>query len=522
MPSARDLKLLKIVKQVNDPNPARTGEDTAKQTETGEKSEVESKTSEAQKKSELKSPIGENKPKTEFKAPSFSPENRPKTELKPPAALRDKPLKVEIASGPAPEAEQKTSDKPAEPSYFQAIGTLLATVERREGQTFIHLNDKEYRAYTPPAKYRAFCQFMETHDGSPLYLRVYPKTFVAPKVPLQLSGWIIIAWSKEQQPDQIANQFIIRGVWQFIPQHRSPVISVYRNRDAYDPMNKFKALHIPILMRREDCLPFRFNPKAEEQAKRYFVDGVFRFDLARECFLWKGDSAPPSDRLPYYRKPVKAGETPPPPPPPPKGNKKKSEQQEVKEVIMVNGRIPEISVKFTERPQIPESGKKIILQVTGENGVTVRAELNRKTLAKQIEKMDEFESWVAALSGRVVGVNEGTLELEAAGVTVFERKPRDEEAEQTSAEVEELDTDTDDEAPAEVTAEAPPEAPRKHPGSTPEAPPEAPPEAIEETVAEAPGTPPEAPPEVTEVVAEVPEETPPPPKKTRAKSTKKA
>ncbi len=62
---------------------------------------------------------------------------------------------------------------------------------------------------------------------------------------------------------------------------------------------------------------------------------------------------------------------------------------------MINGRQPEMTVKFNERPNVPAQGKKVTLQVTGENGIVVKAELNRKTLAKQVEKMDSF-----ALVGR--------------------------------------------------------------------------------------------------------------------------
>ncbi|WP_293040413.1 MULTISPECIES: hypothetical protein [unclassified Moorena] len=95
------------------------------------------------------------------------------------------------------------------------------------------------------------------------------------------------------------------------------------------------------------------------------------------------------------------------------------------EVIMIQGRKPEITVKFTERPNLPEQGKKVTLLLTGDNGITVQAELNRKTLKKQVEKMDSFADWVAALSGKIARVSpEGVIELEGAGVNVFEKKPK--------------------------------------------------------------------------------------------------
>ncbi len=94
-------------------------------------------------------------------------------------------------------------------------------------------------------------------------------------------------------------------------------------------------------------------------------------------------------------------------------------------VIMITGRKPEITVKFTERPNVPEQGKKVVLLLTGESGVVVKAPLNRKTLKKQVEKMDSFADWVAALSGKIASVSpEGVIELEAASVNVFEKKQK--------------------------------------------------------------------------------------------------
>ncbi len=98
---------------------------------------------------------------------------------------------------------------------------------------------------------------------------------------------------------------------------------------------------------------------------------------------------------------------------------------EESEIIMINGRQPEMTVKFSERPDVPAQGKKVTLQVTGENGIVVKAELNRKTLAKQVEKMDNFADWVAALSGKIAKVSpDGVIELDRAGVNVFEKKPK--------------------------------------------------------------------------------------------------
>ncbi len=93
---------------------------------------------------------------------------------------------------------------------------------------------------------------------------------------------------------------------------------------------------------------------------------------------------------------------------------------------MIKGRIPEVTIKFNSKTELPTEGKKVTLEIQGENNVTVKAEVNRKTLKKQVAKMDEFEDWIAALSGKIKSVSaDGVIELEGAGLQVFEKKKKE-------------------------------------------------------------------------------------------------
>ena len=93
---------------------------------------------------------------------------------------------------------------------------------------------------------------------------------------------------------------------------------------------------------------------------------------------------------------------------------------------MIQGRTPEISIKFSEKPELPTEGKKVTLEIQGDNNVIVKAEVNRKTLKKQVAKMDEFEDWVGALSGKIAQITtDGVIELEGAGLQVFEKKKKE-------------------------------------------------------------------------------------------------
>ena len=55
-----------------------------------------------------------------------------------------------------------------------------------------------------------------------------------------------------------------------------------------------------------------------------------------------------------------------------------------------------------------------------------KRKVNRKTLKKQVAKMDDFEDWVGALSGKIKTISaEGIVEVEGAGVQVFEKKKKE-------------------------------------------------------------------------------------------------
>ena len=93
---------------------------------------------------------------------------------------------------------------------------------------------------------------------------------------------------------------------------------------------------------------------------------------------------------------------------------------------MIPGRVPEITIKFNEKPDLPTEGKKVTVEIKGDNNTVVKAEVNRKTLKKQVAKMDEYEEWIGALSGKIKSISDdGVIEVEGAGIQVFERKKKE-------------------------------------------------------------------------------------------------
>ncbi len=98
------------------------------------------------------------------------------------------------------------------------------------------------------------------------------------------------------------------------------------------------------------------------------------------------------------------------------------------ELVTVPSNTPIMRVKFNRIQRLPEQGKKMRLVIREENGSVIRADVGRKSMKKQVERMETYPYWIASLGGKVANITEkGVVELENAGVTVFEKKPKKQE-----------------------------------------------------------------------------------------------
>ncbi len=200
--------------------------------------------------------------------------------------------------------EEQTKDEFA----FRAIGTLYGSIEKdQEGTFLINLDGNRYRLFIPGYRFDAFQKQYNNISDKSLFLRVYPKCFIVPRMPHELY-FQVLAWDKDNPWGEAPGEFIIKGVWQFLPQLRTPVISVYRNKDSKDTSGKCKAAHIPVMMRRSDGVnPFKFNPKSDKEdlTPKWFVQGRFKLLPQRNCYGWISDIKEPSNKIPWYKKPKK-------------------------------------------------------------------------------------------------------------------------------------------------------------------------------------------------------------------------
>ncbi len=171
---------------------------------------------------------------------------------------------------------------------FQAIGTLVTTPYIKDDLLKVLIDEKEYHLLFIPGKRKKVYQALKTelseNDSSLFKLKVYPKSELSPfisepELTFSLTDYKLY----NQDVNELNSDFIIRGIWQYIPQseYKLPVISVYRNLNQLGLFNKLKKEnqsaysqpnHIPVIWD-APIEPFKASEdgdKAEEMPK-YFV-----------------------------------------------------------------------------------------------------------------------------------------------------------------------------------------------------------------------------------------------------------
>jgi hypothetical protein len=97
----------------------------------------------------------------------------------------------------------------------------------------------------------------------------------------------------EQSEKSDPGIFVLRGVWQFIPQSRRPVFSIYRN-ELKNYENRPNNQHLPLIW--SDQPPYRFRKDSEERPKFYQI--MARLIPQRSCFGFVSQIAEPLDQTP--------------------------------------------------------------------------------------------------------------------------------------------------------------------------------------------------------------------------------
>jgi hypothetical protein len=203
------------------------------------------------------------------------------------------------------------------PSFFQALGCLKGVLsvetekklsEEGDIKTLKHCylttHGKRYKINADPKKYNYLLSQAKKEEE--VWIMAYPRLVFIPKQRPELR-FTAVLWRKELIENFAPDEFILRGIWQFIPQVRTPVISVLRNylekekRDAQLAEGKdFKGIHVPLLWKSSPVLPYRHNPKSDEQMPRHFVEIKAKFIPKLDSFGFTELLGEPSILLPKH------------------------------------------------------------------------------------------------------------------------------------------------------------------------------------------------------------------------------
>jgi hypothetical protein len=271
------------------------------------------------------------------------------------------------------------------------------------------------------------------------WLKVYPRYIFTDND----YSFVLVKAVKEPPEDlelKIPNIFILKGRYELLTSKcleegvKKPYMAIYRNFHGGSIRKKIayikeKSLVSFIPLDMGDRLAFDRENMVHENKMFYQV--LARFDPETKIFYFLRDICEPSKERPKRLKNGDIGKLFQLVPPRKSSNVERpilnTEIPIAEEIVMINGKIPEIVIKFEEKPVVPAEGKKVNIEVnSSDTGVKVKALLNRKTLKKLVEKMDSYESWIGSLSGKIKEIHpDGVVELDRAGMQVFEKKPKE-------------------------------------------------------------------------------------------------
>lgn len=170
-------------------------------------------------------------------------------------------------------------------NYYQAIGWLRGKLIRGEEEKrfCLQIRDVAFTLYLP----KRMTNLAEKLVDQQIWLKCYPQS---KGEGLSFKGvWMGLEQSEKGEP----GIFILRGVWQFIPQCRRPVFSIYRNElKSYE--NRPSNQHLPLIW--TDQPPYRFRKDSEDRPKFYQITA--RLIAQRGCFGFVSQIAEPLEQTP--------------------------------------------------------------------------------------------------------------------------------------------------------------------------------------------------------------------------------
>lgn len=187
---------------------------------------------------------------------------------------------------PLPE-EQPKQQPDSETPIFQALGTILATPYLKGERLKVAIDAREYdllclRDYRRRA-YMSLSSELEENGSKEMFLKLYPQATFEQSSAEPILSFSLVNFSRAcEKLNNYPQGFVLSGIWQYIPNSESPVISIYRNLNQlgfFKRLNKSRKFsfaqprHLTVVWN-ATIEPFKFNPQVQksEQMPRYFVE----------------------------------------------------------------------------------------------------------------------------------------------------------------------------------------------------------------------------------------------------------
>ena len=191
--------------------------------------------------------------------------------------------------------------------FFQAIGIISGELILNKKPYILKVLDKNYQVFfkNPTKALPAIAKEIK-NSGNILRLLVYPNITYYPSKEEPHIQFQIVAWSStSDEPNGLFGElkdleFILSGLWQFIPGCKTPCLTVFKNymesreenlnkSDVFKRKNILKAIHVPLLWNDSLGSPNNSpNSTPEDFTKPPYISMKARFLPSRN--LWEFDS----------------------------------------------------------------------------------------------------------------------------------------------------------------------------------------------------------------------------------------
>lgn len=211
----------------------------------------------------------------------------------------------------------------ASTTFFQAIGVIKGEVSfYKKNQLTIALDGQEYplkASHRLQKNFRHLKNYVESTGTTTQKLIVYPRVTHYPQKdkPYQISFQLLGKdddWQQGVASFLEDREFILHGLWQFIPVCPIPCLSIFKNRtpqnleiiEQLDPLRRFKflqACHIPLLWDNPSVKPFQNGSRDLDSPK--FVQLKAQFIPLKNVFEFQELTVSPQAEAPDFLKDTK-------------------------------------------------------------------------------------------------------------------------------------------------------------------------------------------------------------------------